>query len=131
MARLRAAELELARDLERRDLDAANRLEVVNSTLAHVDDLRGRAMHVRERLAALPAEIAQVERDERDARVREADARAELEEAERELQQAERSRRASADAKDHAARAARTAANAAADAAAHVHHTRDRLEALV
>ena len=127
----RADLLELARDLERRDLDVAERLEAVAAVLARVDDLRARARRVRERLAALPAEIAQAERDERDARVREAEARAELEEAELALRESERSRRAGEDAKDQAARSVRRASNATADAAAHVVHTRERLEALV
>ena len=123
--------LELARDLERRDLDLAERLEAVDGVLGRVDDLRARARRVRDRLAALPAEIAQAERDERDARVREAEARAELEEAERELRETEGSRRTSEDAKDQAERSVRRASNAAADAVAHVVHTRERLEALV
>jgi chromosome segregation ATPase len=126
-----AVHLALARDLEERDLDVASRLDVVNAVLAEVDQLRASAVRVRGRLTALPAEIVQAERDERDARVREADARASVEEAERALAEADRSRRMSADSKEQLARATRTAVNAAADAAAYVHHTRERLEARV
>jgi len=119
------------RELERRDLDLAARIDGVVDLLRRVDDIGGRARRVRGALEAIPAEIGQAERAERDARAREAEMRKELADAERRLEEAASSRRAGEDARMAADRAVRRAAVGAEDAAATVAAMRERLEALV
>jgi chromosome segregation ATPase len=123
--------LALARELEHRDLDVATRLQTLGVVLERVDDVRARAAYVRTRLDAMPGEIEHAERDERDARAREADARAGLEEAERRYRDVSGSRRAGEDAKVQAERALRRATVAAGDAATSAARARERLENLV
>ena len=120
-----------ARELEERDRDAAARIDAVAAVLRIVDELRARATQVMAGLDAIPAEIEHAERDERDARAREADARAELDEAKRRLEDVQRSRRAGAEAREHAERAVRRAAVTAGDAATAVARARERLEAVI
>jgi hypothetical protein len=123
--------LALARDLEQRDVDVAARLDAVAAVLERVDDVRARATRVRVALGGMPGEIQHAERDERDARAREAEARAELDEAKRRLADVSGSRRSSKDAKVEAERALRRATVAASDAATSVVKARGRLEDLV
>ncbi len=123
-----AGHIELARELERRDLDVAARIDGVSALLRDVDGVRRRATCTRERLAEIPAEIRHAEEDERDARVREADALLELAEVERREEELRRSRRAGADAKEQVERAALRAEIVAADATSAVMRTRSRLE---
>ena len=119
------------RELEQRDLDLALRIDAVAGLLRRVDDVGGRARRVRGALEAIPGEIEQAERAERDARAREAEARQELADAERRLEEAASSRRAGEDARVAAERAVRRATVGAEDAAATVVALRERLEALV
>ena len=119
------------RELEQRDLDLAVRVEAVVGLLRRVDDVGGRARRVRGALEAIPAEIQQAERAERDARAREEEARQELAAAEHRLEEATSSRRAGEDARVVAERAVRRAAVGLEDAAATVAAMRERLEALV
>lgn len=119
------------RELESRDLDLAARIDDVVGLSRRVDDVGGRARRVRGALEAIPGEIEQAERAERDARAREAEARQDLVGAEQRLEEARRSRRAGDDVRAAAERAARRAAVAAEDAAATVAAMRKRLEALV
>ena len=129
MADSRAAEfLQLARDLEERDLELAARIDGVSGLLREVDGLKERATSVRHGLEEIPGEIRQAEVDERDARVREAEALEELAVAERAHDEAQRSRKASADAKERADRALLRAEVAAADATTSVMRARSRLE---
>ncbi len=119
------------RELERRDLDLAARIDDVVGLLRQVDDVAGRARGVRGDLEAIPGEIQEAERAERDARAREAEARNELADAEHLLEEAGRSRRAGEEARVAAERAVRRAAVAAEDAGVTVAAMRERLEALV
>lgn len=129
MADSRAAEfLQLARDLEERDLELAARIDGVSALLRDVDGLKERAARVRHGLDEVPGEIHQAEVDERDARVREAEALEELAVAERAHDEAHRSRKASADAKERADRALIRAEVTAADATTAVMRARHRLE---
>ena len=132
MADPRASDhLALARDLEQRDIDVAARLDAVAAVLGRVDDVRARATRVRVALEGMPGQILHAERDERDARAREAEARIELDEAERRFANVSGSRRSSEDAKVEAERALRRAAVAAGDAATSAAKARGRLEDLV
>jgi chromosome segregation ATPase len=132
MADPRASDhLALARDLEQRDIDVAARLDAVAAVLGRVDGVRARATRVRVALEGMPGKIEHAERDERDARAREAEARAELDEAERRFADVSGSRRASEDAKVEAERALRRAMVAASDAATSAAKARGRLEDLV
>jgi hypothetical protein len=125
----RAAEfLQLARDLEERDLELAARIDGVSALLREVDGLKARAARVRHGLDEIPGEIRQAEVDERDARVREAAALEELAAAERAHDEAHRSRKATADARERADRAMLRAEVAAADATMAVVRARHRLE---
>jgi chromosome segregation ATPase len=123
--------LALARDLELRDIDVAARLDAVAVVLARVDDVRARATRTREALEGIPGMIEHAERDERDARSREAEARAELAETERRFENVKGSRRSSDDARVEAERALRRATVAASDAATSAAKARGRLEQLV
>ena len=120
-----------ARELERRDLAVATLLDDVVGLLRRVDDIGARARRVSRALEAIPAEIEQAERAERDARAREAEARRDLADAEARLEEAGRSRRAGEDARVAAERAVRRAVVAAEDAVSTVAAMRERLEALV
>ncbi len=127
----RAAELlALARELERRDGDAAARLDAVVALQRRVDELRERARRVKTGLEAIPGETAHAEQAEREAQAREAQARHELAEAELRLGEIARSRRAGEDAKAGAERAVRRAAVGATDASTTVARMRDRLREL-
>jgi hypothetical protein len=129
MADSRAAEfLQLARDLEERDLELAARIDGVSAVLRDVDALRGRETTVRLGLREIPAEIRQAEVDERDARVREAEALEELAAAERTHDEVHRSRKASEETRERADRALLRAEVAAADATMAVMRARHRLE---
>jgi hypothetical protein len=125
----RAAEfLQLARDLEERDLELATRIDGVSALLREVDGVKARATAVRHGLDEIPGEIHQAEVDERDARVREAEALAELAIAERAHDEAYRSRKASEEARERADRAMIRAEVAAADATMAAVRARHRLE---
>lgn len=119
-----------ARELERRDIDVAARLDVVVCLLREVDRVRAEAGRVRASLAAIPVEVEHLAQAERDAEARGAEGRRELSDAERRLDEVGRSRRTGEDAKARAERAVRRAEVAATDAAATVTRTRERLEAL-
>ena len=129
MADSRAAEfLQLARDLEARDLELAARIDGVSALLGDVDGLKARATTVRHGLDEMPGEIHQAEVDERDARVREAEALEELATAERTHDEVQRSRKAAEDARERADRALLRAEVVAADATTSVMRARERLE---
>jgi len=129
MADSRAAEfLQVARELEERDLELAARIEGVSVLLREVDGLKERATRVRHGLEEIPGEIHQAEVDERDARVREAAALEELDAAQRAHDDVHASRKATEDAKERADRAVIRAEVAAADATTSVMRTRSRLE---
>jgi len=129
MADARAAEfLQLARDLETRDLELAARIEGISALLREVDGLRERSASVRHSLGEIPREIHQAEVDERDARVREAKALEELAAAEREHDEVHQSRKASDEARERADRAMIRAEVTAADATTGVMRARQRLE---
>jgi len=129
MADSRAAEfLQLARELEERDLELAARIEGVSTLLRDVDALKARAMSVRHGLHEIPGEIHQAEVDERDARVREAEALEELAAAERAHDEVHRSKKASDEARERADRAMLRAEVTAADATTAVMRARHRLE---
>jgi hypothetical protein len=119
-----------ARELERRDVDVAARIDVAAGLLRRVDDVRARARRVRTALAALPGEVERVEQAASEARSREAEARTELADAENRLERVSHSRRAGDDARAGAERAVRRAAVAVADAAATVARTQDHLKEL-
>jgi hypothetical protein len=123
--------LALARELDRRDIDVAARLDALAVVLGRVDDVRARVTHTRRALEGIPGMIEHAERDERDARAREAEARAELVEAERRASNVSGSRRSSDDARVEAERALRRATVAAGDAATSAAKARERLEQLV
>lgn len=124
----RAGELlALAHELERRDVDVAERLRAVVAVQRRVDGLREEARRVKSGLEGIPPEQEQVGQAEREAQAREAQARHELAEAERRLEEITRSRRAGEDAKAAAEREVRRAAVGAADAATTVARMRDRL----
>jgi chromosome segregation ATPase len=132
MSDLRASDrLELARELDRRDVDVAARLDAVTAVLARVDEIRSRAIWVRGVLASMPEEIEHAERDERDARARAAELRAELDEADRRLREVAGSRRSTEDARVQAQRALSRATVAAGDAETSAERARARLEQLV
>ena len=131
MADLRASDLlDLARDLEQRDLDVAARIDAVVGVSRRVDDVRERSIRVRAAIEAIPGEIEQAERAEGEAGARAGEARRDLAEAERRLEEVNRSRRAGGDAKADAERALRTATVAAFDAATTVARMQDRARAL-
>ncbi len=119
-----------ARDLERRDIDVAARLDAIVCLLRRVDRVRAGAGRVRVSLAAIPVEVEHLADAERDAEAREAEARREVSDAERRLVDVGRSRRAGEDGKARAERAVRRAEVAAIDAAATVVRMRERIEAL-
>ena len=125
----RAAEfLQLARELEERDLELAARIDGVSALLRAVDGVKERATRVRHGLDEIPGEIHQAEVDERDARVREAEALEELTAAQRAHDDTYAARKASEDAKERVDRALIRAEVAAADATTAVIRTRSRLE---
>jgi len=129
MADARAAEfLQLARELEERDLELAARIDGISTLLRDVDGLKERATRLRHGIEEIPAEIRHAEVDERDARVREAAALEELAAAERAHDDTHRSRKAGADAKERADRALIRAEVVAADATTGVMRARSRLE---
>jgi ribosome-binding ATPase YchF (GTP1/OBG family) len=132
MADPRAQEhLALARELEQRDADVADRIESVTAVLRRVDATRARATELHAGLERIPGEIRQAEVDERDARVREAEAHDELAGIERRHEELSRSRRSGSDAQERALRALLRAEVAAADATTSVMRARGRLEELV
>jgi hypothetical protein len=132
MPDLRASDrLELARELDRRDVDVAARLDEVIAVLERVDGARSRAVRVREALAAMPGEIEHAERDERDARARAAELHSELDEADRRFREVNGSRRSTDDARVDAERALSRATVAAGDAESSAQRARERLEQLV
>jgi len=127
----RAADLVMyARELERRDIDVAERLDGVVDLLHRVDDVRARAGKVRAARSALPGELEHAGQAEHDAQAREAEAQRERVEAEGRLADVGRSRRAGEDARAGAERAVRRAAVAATDAAATVARIQERLKEL-
>jgi chromosome segregation ATPase len=131
MSEDRAAErLALARELERRDIEVAKRLDRVAGSLRLVDDVRAETGRIAASLAAIPEEIEHLAEAERETQAREVEARRELREAEHQLEKTARSRRAGEDAKAAAQRALRRAAVAAADAAATVAGTQERIRRL-
>jgi len=119
-----------ARELERRDIDVVERLDVVVDLVKRVDDVRASAGRVRAALTALPGELTNIAQAEREARAREAEAQRELAEAENRLADVGRSRRVGEDAKDRAERVVRRATVAASDAKAAVARTQERYEKL-
>jgi hypothetical protein len=119
-----------ARELERRDIDVAARLDGVVGLLYRVDDLRARAGKVRAARSALPDELEHALRAERDAQAREVEAQQERAEAEGRLADVARARRAGEDARAGAERAVRRAAVTATDAAATVARMQERLKEL-
>ncbi len=126
-----AEQLALVRELERQDEDVAARLAAADDVLGRVDAVCVEVERIRSGLEAMPAEIAHAERDERDAREREAAARDEHEDASRELERVSRATRSSAQEREQAERTLRRAESALADAAAGVARHRERIEALV
>jgi hypothetical protein len=116
-----------ARELERRDIDVAARIDVVAGLLRQVDDVRARAGRIHTALEAIPGEVERVELAAEDARGREAEARRELTDAEDRLEKVGHSRRAGEDAKANAERAVRRAMVAVADAAAAAERTEGHL----
>lgn len=127
----RAADLVVyARELERRDVDVAMRIDVAAGLLRRVDEVRVRAGRTRAALGAIPVEVEQAEQAAHEAQAREAESRRELGEAEGRLEAVGRSRRAGEDAKAGAKRAVRRAAIAATDAAATVARMQERLKKL-
>ncbi len=119
-----------ARELERRDIDVAARLDVAAGLLLRVDDVRARAGRVRASLAAIPREVEQVKQAEREALNRESEAQRELVDAGRRLEGVGHSRRAGEEAKARAERAVRRATIAATDASVTVARMRERLQEL-
>lgn len=81
-------------ELERRDTAVAATIERVTALLGRADEVRAGATRVRERLEAIPGDVAATERAERDARERERTAREELAAAETRAAEVARSRRA-------------------------------------
>lgn len=118
-------------ELERRDGAVAARIDAVVELLRRVDEVRGRATEVREALAALPAELAVVERAEMEARDHEASARVDLAEAERRADEIARSRRAGDEARARAQRDVRRARQALLDAAARIERLLARRASLI
>jgi hypothetical protein len=90
--------------LEGHDEGLASEVERVSSLLRRAAEIRGGAARVRERLDAIPGELAASERSEADARGREAEARAEHAGAERRADELARARRPGSEARAQAER---------------------------
>lgn len=118
-------------ELERRDASVAARIDAVAELLRRVHEVRGRAIEVREALAALPADLAAAERAEVEARDHEAAARVDLADAERHAEEIARSRRAGGEARARAQRDVRRARQALLDAAARIERVLARRASLV
>ncbi len=112
-------------ELEQRDEALAKQIAIVTELAERAGDVRARAVEVHGRLAALPDELAGIERAEAEARTRERDARAEQSEAERRLDQVMESRRAGDEERARARQVLQDAREAVSDAA----HRVERLEA--
>ena len=104
-------------ELEERDDALARQIAVVTGLAERAGDVRARAVEIRARLAALPEELAGVERAEAEARIREGQARAEQAEAERRLDQVMASRRAGDEDLARARQVLQDAGEAVSDAA--------------
>jgi chromosome segregation ATPase len=107
--------LRLARELEHRDADVAERLDSVEGLLQEVDGLRARAAATREAIEAIPEQVRHAERAAATARERQSIAAATLADAEHRLAEVSRSRRSNHEAREAAERALRRAKVASSD----------------